>query len=430
MPRQSTVSSGPSKPVKPYVGFPLFSHPSGQWAKKIRKRLVYFGSWRSDPEGIAALQVFNREWPYLKEGRTPPLVDVSEGCSLRKLANEFLRSKEEKLNAGELSPRTFRDYYKTCERLISQFGKERRVDDLRPEDFRAFRGKLAERWGVVSLKNEINRCCIVFNYAFDNNLIDKPVSYGSNFDRPSARALRRSRNEAGPKIFTRDECLRILNALEGKSVTVTGVAKPLQPKADPAMRAMVLLGLNCGFGNTDVASLPQSAVDLDSGWIEFPRPKTEIHRRIPLWQETREALAAAIEKRPKVADPASDHLCFLTRQGRPWVRVKPKRKEESDESIENVGPDVTVPIDSLSQQFGKLLHQLKINGRRGLGFYTLRHVFETQAGESKDQVAVDSVMGHVDSSMAANYRHGISDERLRAAVGTVHAWLFGTEGVQ
>jgi hypothetical protein len=28
------------------------------------------------------------------------------------------------------------------------------------------------------------------------------------------------------------------------------------------MRAMVLLAINCGFGNTDVAGLPQSAVDL------------------------------------------------------------------------------------------------------------------------------------------------------------------------
>ena len=47
-----------------------------------------------------------------------------------------------------------------------------------------------------------------------------------------------------------------------------------------------------------------------------------------------------------------------------------------------------------------MLKRLKINGRNGLGYYTLRHKFETVAGESKDQVAVNAIMGHVDNSMA------------------------------
>ena len=69
----------------------------------------------------------------------------------------------------------------------------------------------------------------------------------------------------------------------------------------------------------------------------------------------------------------------------------------------------------------KLLKGLGINSHRN--FYTLRHNFETIAGESKDQVAVDSIMGHVDPSMGAAYREKISDARLRAVVDTVRAWL-------
>jgi integrase len=408
MSSKSTESARRRKPAKPYDGFPLFAHPSGQWAKKINKRLHYFGVW-ADPE--AALARLNREYPYLKEGRTPPAVDVSNGCTLRQLCNHFLWSKEDKLNAGDLSPRTFRDYYKTCEGLIEHFGKERRVDDLQPDDFRRLRAKLAGRFGVVSLKNEINRVCILFNYAHENKLIDKPVSYGQSFDRPSAKALRRDRNAAGPKLFTAEEVRRLLDT------------------ADVQLQAMILLGVNCGFGNTDVASLPRSAVDLETGWVSFPRPKTEIPRRAPLWAETVDALKAVVAVRPDPVDSSTKGLCFLTRQGRPWVRVKRKAKADdaqqaADGTNEESSPEVSVPIDAISGQFGKLLNKLHINGRRGLGFYTLRHCFETQAGESKDQVTVDAIMGHVDHSMAANYRHRISDERLRAVVETVRSWLF------
>jgi integrase len=389
------------KPPKPFEGFPLFSHPSGQWAKKIKGKLYYFGVW-ADPD--AALVRLNRELPYLKDGKKPPAVDVSSGCTLKQLCNAFLRSKDAKLQAGELSPRTFRDYYYTCERLLEHFTKDRPVSDLRPDDFRSYRAQLAARFGPVSLKNEIIRIRTLFNYGHESQLIDRPVSFGQDFDCPSQKAIRRARNAAGPRLFTREEVLRIRDA------------------ADVQIRAMTLLGINCGFGNTDCASLPLTGLDLETGWVTFPRPKTEIARRVPLWPETVQAIKEAVEVRSVPADHTGQGLCFLTWQGRPWVRTQPKKEPSAEESA--TLPPPTVPLDALSQAFAKLLKKLHINGRKGLGFYTLRHCFETQAGESKDQVAVDAIMGHVDASMAGAYREGISDGRLRAVVETVRAWLF------
>jgi integrase len=74
------------------------------------------------------------------------------------------------------------------------------------------------------------------------------------------------------------------------------------------------------------------------------------------------------------------------------------------------------------QECIKLLKRLKLH-RRGIGFYTLCHTFETEAGGSKDQVAVNAIMGHVDETMAANYRERIDDARLQAVVDHVHRWL-------
>ena len=62
--------------------------------------------------------------------------------------------------------------------------------------------------------------------------------------------------------------------------------------------------------------------------------------------------------------------------------------------------------------------------RHGLNFYALRHGFETIAGASRDQPAVDHVMGHARDDMASVYREGIDDDRLEAVAEHVRAWLF------
>ncbi len=391
---------------KPYSDFPLTVRADGRLCKKIKGRVHVFGRLDNWQE---ALERFNREMPFWATGRTPPAVDTG-GLTIRVMCNEFLNSKRALLNSGELSQRSFTDYFKTCEKLVKQFGKDRCVDDLRPADFERFRSAMASVYGVVTLKNEINRCRIVFKYASDNRLIDRPVHYGQAFAKPPAKMIRRARNEAGPRMFEADELRTILDALAGNPVQIDGAEVPV--KADPALRAMVLLGINGGFGNTDVANLPQSGIDFENGWINFARPKTEIHRRIPLWPETVDALRTIIARRPKPIDQADAGLVFLTRQGRRWVRVQGRATNDG----------VTTSVDVLSQRFARLLKKVGINGRRN--FYALRHGFETIGGESRDQVAVSAIMGHADASMSGAYRERISDERLRAVADTVRDWLW------
>lgn len=406
--------------LKPYKTFPLTVHKgAGQWCKKLKRpedqktRTFYFGplgDWK------AALKRYEREWPYRVEGRTPPVEtsDDDGACTLRTLCNTFLQSKRSKITAGELTDRSYRDYYRTCERLIRHFGTTRRVDDLLPAEFESLRSKLAEKLSAVSLLNEINRCRVLLKYASDQRLIATPVHFGQSFDRPSRKVLRKVRNDAGAKVFTRDELLTILSALDGEPVSVEGVATPVKLRPNPTLRAMVLLGLNGGLGNSDCANLRESHLDLAGGWLDYPRPKTEVPRRIPLWPESVAALKAALTSRQTPRDPDDAGIVFLTRTRRRFVRMKATDK-----------PEQVLPLDMVSKAFGKLLKSLHINGRRNLGFYTLRRQFEIVGGESKDQVSVDFLMGHTDDSMAGVYRQNqISDERLRAVTDHVREWLW------
>jgi integrase len=301
-----------------------------------------------------------------------------------------LNARKDKMEAGELSPRTWAKYREVADLLVSEFGKRRLVSDLRPDDFAALKKTMAKRWGPLRVADFVQHVRSVFKHAADADLIDRPVRFGPAFARPSAKVLRRHRAAQGPKLFSAEEVRKLLAA------------------AGPQMRAAILLGVNAGFGNADVATLPLSAVGLDAGIIDFPRRKTGIPRRRVLWPETTDALREVLAKRPRPRSAADAALVFLSLRGSPLCSVREENR-----------------TDGVAVQFGKLLRTLKINGRKGIGFYTSRHVFRTVADGAKDQPAADYIMGHEVAHMSSVYREGIDDDRLRAVADHVRAWLFG-----
>jgi len=371
------------KPKKPRPDFPLFPHASGRWAKKIRGKFHYFGKVDADPKGEAAEQLWSDQKDDLLAGRTPRV--GRDGLTVKQLCDRFCSVKEDASDAGDITRQTFLDYFETCGKIVAAFGKHRLVDDLAADDFEAFRAMLAKRFSPGTLGNEVQRARVCFKYAYDAGLIDKPVRFGPTFKRPAKRILRAERQRKGSRVFEARHLRRIIKA------------------ADPQLRAMILLGVNCGYGNTDCGRLPLPALDLKGGWVNFPRPKTAIERRCPLWPETVAALKEAIARRREPKDPAHGQLVFVTKYGGPWA--------------------LDSPANPISAEMRKLLGKLKLY-RSGLSFYALRHTFETIAGGCRDQVAVDAIMGHSDPSMAANYRHGLEDDRLRDAVNHARRWLF------
>ncbi len=377
--QHSTPKPTRSKPAKPYPDFPLFPHATRRWAKKIRGRMVYFGPW-DDPD--AALKKYLEERDALHAGRKPRT--EPEGLSVKALANALLNHKQTLLDAGELSPRTWLNCKEATDLLVAHFGKQRTVADLGPDDFAHLRNRMTRKWGPVRVRDFVQRIRSVFKYAFEAGLIDKLMRFGPGFARPTKKTLRLERARKGPRMFEAGELRRILAA------------------AESPLKAMILLGVNCGFGNADCGTLPLAALDLDGGWVNYHRPKTGITRRCSLWPETVEALRESIASRPKPKNPADAGLMFVTSKGGRW------HKEIDDNPI--------------SKEMRKLLDALGINGFRN--FYALRHNFETIGGEAKDQVAVDFIMGHARDDMASVYRERIGDERLKEVADHVRRWLF------
>lgn len=399
MTAHSTPRKRPKKPAKPRPDFPLFPHANGFWAKKVRGKLVYFGKVADDPQGESALNRWLDEKDCLLAGRTPR--QVTDRLTTRDLCNHFLTFKEDQRDCGELATVTYLDYYRTCSILIDAFGKSRLVEDVAPDDFRLLRRRLSKQYGIHRRSNTIQRVRSIFKYAFDADLIERPVRFGPEFKLPAKRLKRLHRQKLGRRMFDAPQLRAIID------------------HADQPLKSMILLGINCGFGNSDCGKLPMEAINFKTGWVDFPRPKTAVERRCPLWPETIAALKEAIATRPTPKDDANSRLVFITKYGFPWW------KEREDNPVAKEFRKLLDSIDAAAAKAakGRKKPQERIY-RRGLGFYALRHTFETIGGESLDQVAVNHIMGHADASMAAEYREEVSDQRLHDVVDHVRRWLF------
>jgi integrase len=377
----STPPAASGKPAKPYPEFPLTAHPAGYWCKKIRGKLHYFGPW-SDPGG--ALAKYLEQKDALHAGMTPRQDPAA--VTVKDVASAFMRAKQEAVDAGELSPRTWADYHSIMQKMLAGLGKHRLVADLQPSDFAALKSKLAKKNGPPRMSTIIQVVRCAFKHAFDAGTLDTPMRFGPAFKRTSNKTLRVHRARQGVKLFTAEEIRKLLDV------------------AGQPVKSMMLLGINCGFGNTDCGSLPLAAVDLERGVIDYPRSNTGIPRRCVLWPETLAALKEALSQRSRPRRAEDAGFVFVTKYGQGWSK------------LDNAGP--------LTQATRKLMSKLGINGHRN--FYTLRHTFRTVADEARDQPAADYIMGHEVAHMSSVYRETISDARLRAVAEHVRAWLFNT----
>lgn len=377
-----TAQVGSDRPEKPYPSYPLRAHPCGQWCKKHKGKTYYCGPW-DDPQAALANWRLIEERLFIGAAPAPRPKDVD----IRHLCNAYLTAKEQAVDNGDITRRHFNDCHKACERVIAFFGTEREVTSLGATDFGLFRASFPAHWSVATVKSSVAHTRMLFRWAYDCELIDRPVRFGPNFSSPPKRRERLERAKKPSKQFSAEEIWSLLH------------------HADLQMKAMIWLGINAAFGNADCGRLRVPQIDEQMEWLAVPRNKTGVARECWLWPESLLAIREVIEapKRPRSKEGTPSELVFVTRSGRPWYT-----DEES--------------YDPIGIQFRKVKIAAGCH-RTGVGFYSLRHTFETVAGNTADQVAVDYVMGHADQSMAAVYRQSIDPERVNRVCKHVRDWL-------
>ena len=369
---------------KPRPDFPLFPHKgTNRWAKKVRGKLHYFGKvFPDDPRGEKALQLWADQKDDLLAGRVPKA--KRDMLTVEELVNRWLDFKKRRIATGELSARCWDEYKALCVLVVETWGRNRAALDLGPSDFAKLREIMAAKWGPVRLGNQVQYVRGIFRWAAKENLLAMPA-YGAGFVKPSAKTVRAARNSHGIRMMGPEKIHRLLKA------------------AGTNLKAMVLLAANGGVGPSDIARLPITALDLKAAWVNYPRHKTQVARRFPLWKETVAALQAVLASRP-TPRPGCENLVFLTAGGASYIG--------------------NLHGERIAAEFRAACKVAKIEGH---GMYDLRRGFQTVADGARDPVATSFVMGHAPAAgdMAATYRQTIDDDRLKAVVNVVRTWLFG-----
>ncbi len=356
---------------------------SQRWCKRFMGKVYYLCHLKDDPDGSKSYDEFVLKKHEAEHGIHIPGVSENKGAIVvADIAENWIRRIHDLVETGERSKRTLEEYKATAQFFLDQVGKARIAETLVPDDFKKIRRALGVRYNPVGLTKRIIQIRTMFNLALEDNLLDKPIRYGKGFEPAETKTLRGHRHEQGAKDFSAEEVRSMLKS------------------SNSTQRAMILLGVNCGLGNSDVADLHVSNLDLSKGWLDYPRKKTEVPRWCPLWPETIEAIKRSLQDRPK----SSKGLVFVSVNGQDY------------QDNQRTGWRV-------SGEMRQVLRKIDIAD--GRGFYGLRRTFQTIAEGCDDIIAVRAIMGHADpeNDMSARYRQRIVDERLQRAVETVRKWL-------
>jgi len=346
--------------------FPLTLHKTGQYCKKIRGKLYYFGMDKK-----RAMERYLEQAAFLHAGRSRKAVGAADRLSIKTLCNLYLDHQESRAAIGELRQRHLSDQVSLLRAFVQFIGPNRAVSDISTIELQDYRRSLINSGKAANtINNRLAAVKSMYHWALDNEIIERS---------PRLRAVK--------KVRPRRE--------EREVFTIAQISLLLKD-AGTQMRSMIWLGLNCGFGCTDCAELKWRNLDLNKCRVSFPRGKTGVSRNLPLWPETVQSLQA-VERRGE--------LVFYTRRGHPWVRTICTSQKD--------GRTKYTKDDAITKEFSKLIRKVGIDKAKGVGFYTLRRTAATMAAASGDPFAVQKLLGHADLTMASTYVQDVSRQTDR-----------------
>jgi integrase len=314
----------------------------GRYMKIIDGRAYYFGRGNGPGDTKSYREAEQRYLEFIaRRAVSAPAVVSMREATVADVAEKYLQHMVERYERGEISA-------SYCERtkcavndFVAGIGGQRRfteVDELRLEDYKSatLRRPASRRTGraisPATAKGRLDAVKVLYRWAYLHRLIDDQPRNLLNYTRFSLPQ---------PKV----------------AVFSLNEVRALWAAAPETVRTYIALGLNCGYGQTDIAELRLEQIDFDHGVIERERTKTGIPSRHALWPVTIELLGRHVN------EGAPGDRALLSQIGQPLVTsafVDGKLRHN----------------DAIKCAFWRVLRHVGING--GRGFYSLRKTAATE----------------------------------------------------
>jgi integrase len=400
-------------PPLPRPDFPLNPKPNGQWGKKFKDRSTgkwtpkYFGSWKTDPQGVAAEAEYRTRLPGILAGTDSTGVVVTAGdWTVETLVTEFLKAKKAAAEGKKRSLTTLGDYLRELQAFAAFTSAGALVKALRPEHFTAYAHHLGgeRKLGPHAFKRVVRYVRAAFQWGADNGKFTLP-SFGTEFVAP----------DTGKDAMRQHKARNDLADHSARIVTGPELDKMLD-RANPNFKAILLLAANCGLGPADLGRLKWRHLDLEAGRLDFPRGKTGTPRKGHLWKKSRSALARVRTlKNAKAAIEAKgrDALVFVARRGLSMYEERLVTK-----TVDGKVKASVVVRNAISITVGRIAADC---GLEGVTLYRFRHGLRTLGQRARDTAALNLAMGHRERTTGETYNHEEPDwTRLKRVARKVY----------
>jgi len=205
--------------------FPLTIHPTGQYCKKIRGHIYYFGSDRKQ-----ALENYLDQAIFLHGYNNAVQKSVNGNMTLREICDMYLKYQHTKLQTNNLTVRHHNDQIRSLKKLKDFLGENSKIKSISTLNLQNYKRSLQKHYGSVCRLNlHLSIMKAMFHWARKNDIL-KNI--------PNIDAISRAKEIHQDKFTFNSKQINQLLSL-----------------ADAKMYAMIWLGLNCGFGCTDCAYL-------------------------------------------------------------------------------------------------------------------------------------------------------------------------------
>lgn len=420
------------RPERPYPTFPLTAHKTGQWKKRVNGRDCYFGRWydpetgrrwgtldQVDPDGrmykaaLAEYDTFRR-----RQLDDQLMAARSSEVALDVVANAFLNAEHDRLDAGDIMPRTYEGHREALRQMVAAVGGSTLIRELDEESdlakLKAYLADMRSRFAAWTYNRHVRSIRAMFRWAVNpiDGILTGPLRLAGVLTMVGTRVRRREQREARA-------------TAGGRHMPTIPELRALYAAAPPRLKACYLLAYFGAYGQGDCAELPENVLQLDppphldlpAGWglIHFPRPKTEVDRVCVLPPIAVDALRAVLASRPKAGDPQYAGRVFLTETGQPICYDVVERDRHG--TVKKI-----MRVDNVKQWHAANRRRLPEGTARPMGFYAIRHASITLTGGC-DETARLLHEGHILPGVRPEYVEGVSSaELLKVARTLLEHW--------